>query len=75
VPLDDPAARLPRRRSPGLDAAHELTDVDGQRRCSSIHRDVSPQNMLVGVDGISRITDFGVASATSRLSARRGAGR
>jgi len=36
-----------------------------------VHRDVSPQNVLVGVDGISRITDFGVARAASRLTATR----
>jgi serine/threonine-protein kinase len=36
-----------------------------------VHRDVSPQNVLVGVDGIARITDFGVARAASRLTATR----
>ena len=40
-------------------------------RSSLVHRDVSPQNMLVGVDGIARITDFGVARAASRLTATR----
>jgi len=28
-----------------------------------LHRDVSPQNILVGVDGVSRVLDFGVAKA------------
>jgi serine/threonine protein kinase len=36
-----------------------------------VHRDVSPQNVLVGQDGIARITDFGVARAASRLTATR----
>ncbi|HMJ09905.1 MAG TPA: serine/threonine-protein kinase, partial [Polyangiaceae bacterium] len=36
-----------------------------------VHRDVSPQNVLVGIDGISRITDFGVARAQSRLTSTR----
>ena len=32
-----------------------------------MHRDVSPQNILVGADGITRVTDFGIARAKSRL--------
>ncbi len=55
----------------GLEAAHELKGPDAQPLCL-IHRDVSPQNILVGNDGIGRITDFGVARATSRLSSTRG---
>ena len=54
----------------GLHAAHELTDPLGQL-VELVHRDVSPQNILVGVDGCSRITDFGVARAASRLSNTR----
>lgn len=55
----------------GLHAAHELTGPDGDS-LDLIHRDISPQNILVGVDGIARITDFGVARAASRLSSTRG---
>ena len=33
-----------------------------------MHRDFSPQNILVGTDGISRLTDFGIAKASSRSS-------
>jgi serine/threonine-protein kinase len=54
----------------GLHAAHELHDEKGDP-VELVHRDVSPQNVLVGVDGISRITDFGVARASSRLTATR----
>ncbi|MCA9643726.1 MAG: serine/threonine protein kinase [Polyangiaceae bacterium] len=54
----------------GLHAAHELKDEKGQAT-ELVHRDVSPQNILVGMDGVSRITDFGVARAASRLSATR----
>src|SRR5262249_36112604 len=51
----------------GLHAAHELKD-SSDRPLHLVHRDVSPANILIGVDGISRITDFGVASAEARLS-------
>ena len=54
----------------GLHAAHELVDPRRQP-ADLVHRDVSPQNMLVGVDGSSRITDFGVAHAASRLQNTR----
>ncbi len=51
----------------GLHAAHELADDDGVP-LEIVHRDVSPQNILVGVDGVARITDFGVAKAQARLA-------
>jgi len=44
----------------GLHAAHELVD-ERDRPVGLVHRDVSPQNVLVGADGISRVADFGVA--------------
>jgi serine/threonine-protein kinase len=49
----------------GLHAAHELKDSDGNP-LDLVHRDVSPQNILVGIDGVSRITDFGIAFAAAR---------
>jgi serine/threonine-protein kinase len=51
----------------GLHAAHELKDSDGNP-LGLVHRDVSPQNVLVGVDGVSRITDFGIAFAQARAT-------
>jgi serine/threonine protein kinase len=51
----------------GLHAAHELTDTSG-RPLQIVHRDVTPQNILVGVDGVSRLVDFGVAKAEARAN-------
>jgi eukaryotic-like serine/threonine-protein kinase len=44
----------------GLDYAHKLTGANGEH-LGLVHCDVSPQNILVGVDGVVRVTDFGVA--------------
>jgi eukaryotic-like serine/threonine-protein kinase len=49
----------------GLHAAHELRDEDGAL-VGLVHRDVTPHNILVGTDGVSRLADFGVAKATTR---------
>jgi serine/threonine-protein kinase len=54
----------------GLHAAHEGTDDEG-RLLEVVHRDVSPHNILVSVDGVARITDFGIARAASRLAVTR----
>lgn len=54
----------------GLHAAHELHDEQG-RLMNVVHRDVSPQNILISVDGLARITDFGVARANERLAVTR----
>ncbi len=54
----------------GLHAAHEGTDDEG-RSLEIVHRDVSPHNILVSVDGVARITDFGIARAASRLAITR----
>ena len=50
----------------GLHAAHETRD-DEQRLLDVIHRDVSPQNILVGARGDVKLIDFGVAKARDRL--------
>ena len=49
----------------GLHAAHEAKGRDG-RPLHLVHRDISPQNILVGADGVPRVLDFGVAKAANR---------
>jgi serine/threonine-protein kinase len=57
----------------GLHAAHEALAEDGSP-LHIVHRDVSPQNILVGVDGLARVLDFGIAKARVRLQST-GAGQ
>jgi eukaryotic-like serine/threonine-protein kinase len=51
----------------GLHAAHELRSREGNP-LHVVHRDVSPQNILVGSDGVAKIIDFGIAKARERLA-------
>jgi len=48
----------------GLDAAHETRDSAGEP-LHIVHRDVSPQNVLVSAEGVARLLDFGIAKARS----------
>jgi serine/threonine-protein kinase len=57
--------RIARQVAEGLHAAHELRDHRG-RSLSVVHRDVSPQNILISYDGVARLTDFGIARALGR---------
>jgi eukaryotic-like serine/threonine-protein kinase len=58
------AVRIVMNACAGLHAAHELRDAKGQL-IGLVHRDVSPQNILVTYDGVSKVVDFGVAKATA----------
>jgi serine/threonine protein kinase len=55
----------------GLAAAHDAVDMRGNK-LEVVHRDVSPQNILVGSDGRSRIIDFGIAKAARRITTTSG---
>jgi serine/threonine protein kinase len=54
----------------GLHAAHEAKSDSGMP-LDIVHRDVTPQNILVGIDGVARVLDFGVAKAAGRLQTTR----
>jgi eukaryotic-like serine/threonine-protein kinase len=54
----------------GLHAMHELLD-EHRHPLGLVHRDVSPHNLLVGTDGSTRVSDFGVALAAGRLASTR----
>ena len=65
------AVRIVMNACAGLHAAHELRDGKGQL-IGLVHRDVSPQNILVTYDGVSKVVDFGVAKATAHGRERDG---
>ncbi|AKF03034.1 Serine/threonine protein kinase PrkC, regulator of stationary phase [Sandaracinus amylolyticus] len=60
-------ARILADAARGLHAAHELRDAEGHP-LEIVHRDVSPQNLIVLYDGHTKLTDFGIARARGRLT-------
>ncbi|HVV16743.1 MAG TPA: serine/threonine-protein kinase [Polyangia bacterium] len=61
------AAYIMAQAASGLGYAHALTDGDG-RPLGVVHRDVSPQNVLLSFEGAVKLIDFGVARAFGRVA-------
>jgi len=55
----------------GLDYAHNFVDEKTGEQMGVVHRDISPQNIMVGYDGSVKVVDFGIAKAAARSSQTR----
>jgi eukaryotic-like serine/threonine-protein kinase len=54
----------------GLEYAHEHVDFDGTP-LNIVHRDISPGNIFVGFNGVTKVVDFGIAKAATQSNATR----
>jgi serine/threonine-protein kinase len=64
------ACRVIADAAEGLHAAHELLGKNGEQ-LGLVHRDVTPHNLFVTYDGVTKVVDFGIAKFSSRMSSTR----
>ncbi|MBS2020303.1 MAG: protein kinase [Deltaproteobacteria bacterium] len=64
------ACRVIADAAEGLHAAHELLGKNGEK-LNLVHRDVTPHNLFVTYDGVTKVVDFGIAKFSSRMSHTR----
>ena len=69
MPIDARGLHRARRCAPALDYAHRKRD-DAGRPLGIVHRDISPQNVLISYAGEVKIVDFGIAKATLAAARR-----
>ena len=64
------ACRVIADAAEGLHSAHELLGKNGEK-LGLVHRDVTPHNLFVTYDGVTKVVDFGIAKFSSRMSHTR----